>query len=359
MRLASLLPSILQFGLLPGLVLVVSVACTLIGYEYAKYQEHYRITNAFNDLARLKAQRVYLRVDGYERSLMDLRGLFIADEAVTEAEFKRYLDGVAVSQRYPALLRIGYAPLLTDANRAFIEAQLRSRWRRDYQAPATRTPYFPVLYGYPTAGTALGSDLNADPVRGEALDAARDRNQPQITRQVTLRYDGNHKPGFNLYVPVYGSDLAPATLQQRRQALTGYLYAAFRIEDLISSTIGPDLDGLMRLALFDGEATDPGKLAYDSDDAFQTASGKDRQISSVQHLQVAGRPWTFLFVAKPQFIAAHQSRLPMSMLIGGLLASALAAWLVNAMAKRFLAEKKIRHLAFHDELTDLPNRAMD
>src|SRR6266571_4067292 len=112
--LSSLLPSrSTKPALLSCLVCALLVGCTLGIYQFARQQEYERIGHAFNELAVLKTQRVQLRVDGYARTLLDLRGLFVADADVTEDEFQRYLRGVEVTQRYPALLRIGYAPRVT------------------------------------------------------------------------------------------------------------------------------------------------------------------------------------------------------------------------------------------------------
>src|SRR5205823_15053879 len=89
MGFGSVQSRLLQLGLLPYLVLAIAAGSALIGYQYAKYQEDARILNAFHEYAGLKAQRISLRVEGYERTLLDLRGLFSADENVSEAEFKR------------------------------------------------------------------------------------------------------------------------------------------------------------------------------------------------------------------------------------------------------------------------------
>jgi diguanylate cyclase (GGDEF)-like protein len=337
------------------LVLLMLGICTVAGYLYAKHVEHERIAHAFDTLAKLKAQRVQLRVDGYARTLLDLRGLFVADPNVTREEFQRFLHGVEVSRRYPALMRIGYAPRVTDANRAHVESRLRGMGLDGYQAAPDDLP---ILYGYPVFDALLGKSLGEGHLRRRTLDMARDVNQPQLSPQLQLVIENDNRYGFVIFLPLYGFGPAPATVEQRRRALSGYLFATFCTEDLIESTIGTDLKKHMGLALFDGPMPDPGRLAYHSGHtAGPPARGADAQFASVQRAEVSGRPWTFVFVAQPAFVQANQTNMPMVILVGGLLTSILAARLVYVGSRRWVAESKIRYMAFHDELTGLPNRA--
>ena len=324
------------------------------GYRYAKHQEHARIARAFHELATLKAQRVQLRVDGYARTLLDLRGLFVAEPDVTNVKFQRFLHGVEVPQRYPALLHIGYAARVTHANRAHVENRLTDMGLGDYQAlPGD----LPILYGYPALDVLLGKKLNDGYVRTQTLDAARDVNQPQLSPQLQLHLDRDRQPGFVMYLALYGDNIAPVTVEARRQALSGYLFAAFRTKELIDSTIGADLESHMGLTLFDGPVPDAGRLAYDSGHVVESPARGNGRYASHQRAEVSGRPWTFVFVALPPFVLDNQSNLPLVVLVAGLLTSLLGATLAYVGSRHWLAEGKIRYLAFHDELTGLPNRA--
>ncbi|MDB5934961.1 MAG: hypothetical protein JWQ01_2305 [Massilia sp.] len=334
-------------------VLLLLGICTVAAYEYAAHQERARVATAFDELAALKMQRVQLRVDGYARTLLDLRGLFVADNNVTNEEFQRFLQGVEVTHRYPAMLHIGYAPRVTDANRGDLENRLRGLGLGGYRGlPGD----FPILYGFPAIDTLLGQNLNEDQRHTQTLGMARDVNEPQLSSNMLLRLDPGRGSGFVMYLPLYGDSVAPTGVAARRHALSGYLFAAFRTSDLIESTIGADLKQQMALALFDGPAPDAARMAYDSGRAWP-ASGGTAPYASTRRTEVGGRPWTFVFVAGPSFVKANQSSLPLVVLVGGLLTSILGATLAYAGSRRWLAERQILHLALHDELTGLPNRA--
>jgi diguanylate cyclase (GGDEF)-like protein len=349
---------ITQPGLLPGIVFLLALIFSIIAYTIADTHEQRRIENTFHELAHLKAQRVSLRVDGYERSLIDLRGFFIASNAVSETEFLDYLKGVQISQRYPALHEVGYGSVVTEKNRTAIKAELKKHGIASLPA----APYLlniPLLYHYPTGNGAIGNQINADPRHNEAIRIASELDQVQITRLINLRFNNaKGHAGFVMYLPFYGNGAALITAEERRQALMGIFYVAFSVHNLIQTTIGEDVGHQFDVALFDGDTINQKNLVYDSGNVLSRyMESRHDSYTSTQRTEVAGRSWTFLFVAKPAFIKANQSDLPISILTGGIFISVLLAWLANTLKRRLIAEKRNEYLAYYDELTGLPNLA--
>ncbi|NOY81894.1 MAG: response regulator [Kiritimatiellaeota bacterium] len=95
-----------------------------------------------------------------------------------------------------------------------------------------RPVYFPVLYAVP-AGTAKRLqrlDLGAFPDLLKAMLESRDTGRPMAAdaRSVTpIRTRGD---AIALFAPVYGGDGVPATLEDRRRAFRGCVFAVLHIE---------------------------------------------------------------------------------------------------------------------------------
>jgi diguanylate cyclase (GGDEF)-like protein len=96
-------------------------------------------------------------------------------------------------------------------------------------------------------------------------------------------------------------------------------------------------------------------------------------LESTEYITVAGHTWTMVFRAEPDFEERYNSGAPRVIVVAGLglgLLAALLAWqLINgrnhalAMAMKMTrelreGEERMRHMAQHDPLTHLPNRAL-
>src|SRR5207249_3101451 len=69
--------------------------------------------------------------------------------------------------------------------------------------------------------------------------------------------------GHVLYLPVYRGAVQPATIEERRETLAGFVFASFRTDQLWSAmlpSVGPD--ALVDFEIFENNAA--GKLVFDA-----------------------------------------------------------------------------------------------
>jgi len=89
---------------------------------------------------------------------------------------------------------------------------------------------------------------------------------------------------------------ASETLAQRRQQLDGFIYAPFRIHDLLESVLRHELAEGIALHATDITAVEPRELFVSED--FSSADGRFARPAAVP---VAGRTWRISFVSLPAF----------------------------------------------------------
>ena len=112
----------------------------------------------------------------------------------------------------------------------------------------------------------------SEPVRRAAMEAARDRGRATATGKVTLVQEGAQEgqqagraapSGFLLYVPVYRAGAPRESIEQRRAAILGWVYAPFRITDLMRG-LGGEQAGDLEVEVYDRAAAEESALLYRS-----------------------------------------------------------------------------------------------
>src|SRR5690606_40261814 len=75
------------------------------------------------------------------------------------------------------------------------------------------------------------------PARKEAMEQSRDTDQAIISKRIQLLQDLNepNEPGLLMYLPVYRNGAPIETVEQRRAAVSGYVYAPFRARAFFGS----------------------------------------------------------------------------------------------------------------------------
>ncbi|HET6952598.1 MAG TPA: SpoIIE family protein phosphatase [Acidimicrobiales bacterium] len=238
-------------------------------------------------------------------------GLADASGVVDRAAFDAFASGVVAAS---PLQTLAYAPVVTHAERPAVEAAIGHPLRDTPDGPPapTRATYLPVIWVTPqigATGSLVGFDLAADPARGPAAARARDLGRAVITGTVPSQPSG--RPAVFLVQPVYARGLAPeATVDERRQALVGFVATGFvgdglleSLEDQLTGSVGIRVEDVTRDADRDpGDADDPGVLAA-TDDAVAGGSSVEREVAS-RRWRITVQDRNPVTTAAPWWIAA-------------------------------------------------------
>ncbi len=293
------------------------------------HSEQDRAAKVRSDVADRAAADMRRQFDTTVDGLATIQTFFASSQKVTGREFDQFAGNLLpdspvgttlLVQRVPGPLRQSFER--SPGSRP-IRERVGGRLRR---APA-RDDYFPVSYRYTRLGRELpiGLDLAADPVTSQALTLARETGRPQATEPVTLPESGH--PGMILFLPIYRRARRVSTVAERRDATKALVASSFEARQL-----GLDVQALRpegtRIQILDGGRRIFGP-AGSLDDAV------DRPVDA------AGRSW-ILRVQTP----VHASvALPLLILLGGLVLSALVGALLLALGRRQKRTEGDRHAA--------------
>ena len=186
------------------------------------------------------------------------------------------------------------------------------------------------------AGRSLvGFEINYDSIRREALESARDHGGVAITSPVILARDqhAGASTGFLLIAPVY--DGRPASVQERRAAIRGYVVAAYRVRDLLAPLL-PRLASRIALTIADPSDGYAPLIYYETDTPNPHGLFQDRH-----GLQVADRVWLLTYQTTPDYESSLHQQHAFRITSVGLLLSLLVGVLVWRLTRSWdLAETR-------------------
>ncbi|MCK2094345.1 PAS domain S-box protein [Thauera aromatica] len=176
-------------------------------------------------------------------TLLPLQGLahfFTASREVTREEFREYAHSFL---DHPAILSVDWAPRITAAQRRAFEASMLAEGfdtfriaelddQGELQPAGRRAEYFPILYSEPFAVSrnVLGLDHGFEPLRQQAMAAARDNGIAVASDRIRLPHTGRH--ASLAYIPVWRQAGG-----ERPQHPTGYVAGVLDIPQLFAPLV--------------------------------------------------------------------------------------------------------------------------
>ena len=326
-------------SLLPLWVAAVSLAITFGLWHHERQGDTAQLRTSFDFALRQSATRIEQRMASYEQMLRGVQGLFAASgNHVERANFNAYVDALLAGSDLSGLQAIAYGPLLSaDRIDAHVAAQRRADTPGFTVRPAgAREAFAPVTYIAPATARSLGVlgyDPFSDPVRRTAMLQARDSGSPALTARLSLvgAADGKPQTGFLMFLPLYAAGRPIDTVAQRREHLIGWVWAGFRMSDLMSSLYGESTPGLAQ-RIHDGTALLDETLMYSSIADERMPSADTPTLTAQEYLVVAGHTWTLEVHTLPEFDKRHRRDAAAVILIAGTGLSLLLALLTYQLA---------------------------
>ncbi len=337
--------------LLPLLVLLGGLGATawlvLMAQGSANRQDTERLHRLSDDAAEMIRRRLAV----YSDALLGGAGLLAASEQVSGDEWRVFVGSLDLGGRYPGINGMGVVVPVAAWDRDVFERgqQEALPGYEIHPVPGyTRGEVsYAVKYLEPLEPNrkAIGLDMASEPNRRTAAELARDTGLPQVTGRIVLVTDERSRAGFLLFVPVYRPGMPLATVEERRAAFTGWVYAPFITEVFLEGVLG----GLHReidVHVYQQVADDAREALYHSLAGEQ--GDHAHQGIETRYVSLAGQMFTLEISRGPEFQGA--SRRPQAaILLGGVAVSVLllvVVWKLQGAgrAAHELAERRTREL---------------
>jgi len=332
-------------------MLAFTLLVQLVVWQSLRTYEDRAARQQFQMLGEKVTEAIRKRLRDHEQILLGGAGLFDAVENVSREQWRTYVERLLLPDRYPGIQGVGFSQAIPQAERDAHVARMRAQGYPDYDIhpPGQRELYTSIVFLEPFLRrnlAAFGYDMYSEPTRRRAMQRAAQLGETSITGKVTLLQEthGKVQAGVLLYVPVYRPSAPLTTPEQRMQALRGFVYSPYRVEDLMRGILrAADLPLALHIYASPGE--EPEHLLYASSEAPEPGSAR---FSQLQQLELYGQTWTLRMDSRPEFDERFHSN--EALVFGlGLGLSLLVFFLTSSLALRHsraqaLANEMTRHI---------------
>ncbi len=316
--------------LFPAAVFLLSAGMTLAVYFYLARQATLEWQATVSRDAALISTEIRDRLRTHAQFLRGIRAFFAASDHVTVAEWEAFTRQLQLERNVHGIQAYGFAPL-TPPGKQVGGGSGGKRGDgtsiRIFPPPAPDAATLPVSLLAPATPhnlLALGFNLMSETRRAEAVEMARDRDDVALSRRIELVQEGalgGRQPGLLMVLPVYRANAPLSTVEERRAAFAGVVYAAYRMGDFMQSFNYAN-SGILSLRIFDEDSfnSDRGDLALSL--LYDSVHTRDAKVVDEREVEFGQRNWHLRFSA-PEMRTSDEG--PGYLLIAGLLVSALLA----------------------------------
>ncbi len=339
-------------------VLVAGLIVTALAAHYTKSVVDVAAQREF-DFGCTEIQiRIEERLKDHELILRSGSAFFeCSGGGVSREEWRRFVERQNVDHELPGIQGIGFALLIPRQNLEQHVQEIRAQGFPQYQVrpEGEREIYTSIIYLEPFTNRnlrAFGYDMFSEVTRRAAMERARDQDCAALSGKVILvqETDKAVQAGTLMYVPVYRVGKPHETIAQRRDALVGWVYSPYRMNDLMQGVLGSwDLAGEknkpVHLEVFDGESISSDSLLYDSQPGYVDMMHVSRTLFQ-RRLVPSSRLWTLRFTQTSSLSSSTDYGKVWLVLFGGISSSLLFSGVIFSLVNtRFKAIQMAAKLA--------------
>lgn len=316
------------------LVLILPLGLTFYAWKLAAEGQYQKAQAEFSSLAIESEKALLHRLDSYENALLGGAGFFQGSTHVSRDEWRDYVRTIQVQDYFPGINGLGWVADVPSStlDRFLAEARADEVPEFTIHPPTEGRPHFVITYIEPFDHNqqALGLNIAFEDNRLEAATLSRDTGKPAITKRIVLVQDEHQTPGFLLLHPLYRHGTQPATPDERREALRGWIYAPFIAKNFLHSLTRSQGE-MFDLRIYDGEQENPNALIYSSNGGTLNA---DSSFTQRKVLHVMQQKWLIIWNSTAEYERTQGSDNPLFILVGGLLFTALFGLFMMVLAVR-------------------------
>jgi PAS domain S-box-containing protein len=295
-------------------IVVLLAGGTLSGWMFVLLQHEglRREQEFFGERVAEAQAAIQVRMTNYVDALQGGTSFFAASRSVDRDEWRVYSESLQVKKRYPGINGLGVILAVPSDG---VEAW-RARVRASGEVDPVISPFpntlpgaaddikYLITYLEGNVGDRLpiGRNIATEPSRRRAAELARDTGQPQIHQRIPDSRDTQRRSGLLLYVPLYAKGAKVDTVEARRVAHLGWVYAQVYPDIFLEGVLGL-MGKTLRLHFFEAGSLSRQQLLYASDGA---GSEPLPSFDRVTEITMAGQPFQLGWQRGPKFpVASH------------------------------------------------------
>jgi PAS domain S-box-containing protein len=290
----------------PYFVLIVGLLSTFLFSYYVWRTGEAKDLERFNTTTQELTTYVRGRPRLYIEVLRAASGLFTVSPSINPGQFQKFVERLELADQYPGVEGIGFL-VRDDRDPKNSSGNNGQPTVADFELWPNEKPdaFVPTLYFQPLDRRAGKAEFafHLNPTCKVAMQSARDTALPATTAKVMLATVDGQKPqaGFLIYAPIYEQDRTPKTIDERRAALSGFVYSQFRASEFLKAVLAIKNTRDIDLQLYDGPNATPENLLQDTATDNTEAIAAPPRFTAVNRVDVGGRTWTVGFAARPSF----------------------------------------------------------